>query len=67
MIEIIVLLTVGCLIGWLCGRNNDNKRVYQCPRCAVEDRTQDLLWEINSLKRQGQEQMYQAVREGRQP
>lgn len=67
MLEAIVLLTAGVLIGRLWAWLKTETQVTDCPRCAVEDRKQQTLMEISAMRRMGEERMRQAAGERQQP
>jgi hypothetical protein len=61
MLEAIVLLAAGVLIGRLWAWLKAETELTDCPRCAVEDRKQQTLMEISAMRRMGEEQMRQAA------
>jgi hypothetical protein len=65
MFEVFSLLTAGVVIGRLWAWRKANRGAFECPRCAVEDRTRNLLTEINGLKQHGQEAMQRLANDGR--
>jgi hypothetical protein len=66
MVEAIVLLTAGVLIGRLWAWLKAETQVVECPRCAVEDEKQRTIVEISTMRRMGEAQMRQAATGGRQ-
>lgn len=57
MLEAIVLLTAGVLIGWLWAWLKAATQVAECPRCAIEDEGRRTSFAISAQARMAEQQM----------